>query len=184
LAALDALTSELADHGAATDRVLAELARARLLRRKGDRDGARGRVEEATRAGATEPRLLALVASEALAVGELGDAQRAATAAVAGAPFNSDFRKLLASVLVERRDGVRALQTLGQMSSDDPDVLEMSAEAALIVGSTEALEAASQALATFIEEQEEPSVEIRALENQPDPLHQRSLPLLVPTTVS
>ena len=104
-----------------------------------------------------------MVAAEALAVGELADAQRAATAAVRGAPHNHYFRKLLSSVVLARRDGVRALQTLGQLSMDDPEVLSMSAQAALIVGAPEALQAASDAVDRFLDGQEDPSVEIQAL---------------------
>ncbi len=162
LARVDGLGERL-EVGAPTDRVLAELTRARLLRRQGQVERAAEAVDRAGEAGATEPRLLALVASEAKAVNRLSLAQAAATNAVAGAPTNADFRKLLAQILIDRRDGVRALRTLGAMSMDDPEVLRMSAEAALIVGTGEALAAAAEALNGYLEGNEEASVEMRAL---------------------
>jgi tetratricopeptide (TPR) repeat protein len=163
LSTLDGLNERIGDHGAATDRVLAELTRARLLRRTGDRDRAKAAVDAATQAGATEPRLLALVAAEGLAVGELGHAYRAAAAAVQVSPHDPEFRKLLATILLERRDGVRALQTLAQLSSSDPDVLRMSAQAALLVGSPDALTATRTALDTYFQGNENPEVVMKAL---------------------
>ena len=162
LAAVDQVAARL-EVGAPTDRVLSELARARLLRRKGDSEAAATAVTHAVEAGATEPRLLALVASEAKALGSLGQAQQAAMQAVGGAPTNADFRKLLAEVLIERRNGVRALETLRTLSMDDPAVLTLSARAALLVGTPEALAAAAEALGAFVEGNEDPSVEARAL---------------------
>ena len=154
---------ERLEMGAPTDRVLAELTRARLMRRKGDTIQAAEAVDSAGAAGATEPRLLALVASEAKAVGRLALAQATATNAVAGAPTNPDFRKLLAQIMIDRRDGVRALRTLSSSSMEDPEVLRMSAEAALLVGTADALRAAAEALAGYVAQTEEPSVEMRAL---------------------
>ena len=154
---------ERLEMGAPTDRVLTELTRARLLRRKGDTAQAAEAVDRAGAAGATEPRLLALVATEAKAVGRLALAQASATSAVAGAPSNQDFRKLLAQIMIDRRDGVRALRTLSSSSMEDPEVLRMSAEAALLVGTADALRAAAEALAGYVAQNEEPSVEMRAL---------------------
>lgn len=154
------------DEWAPTDLVLASLTRARLLRRKGQNDAAAEAVDEAAAAGATEPRLLALVAAEARSVGKLTRAQQAATEAVRGAPTNPDFRKLLADVLLARRDGVGALRTLQPLAADDPDVLRMSAHAALLVGTAEALEAASTALTGYMATHADASVEVRALHVQ------------------
>src|SRR5690606_6555677 len=103
LAALDALEPTLRDHGAPTDHVIRQLARARLLRRQGEVEAAGEAVDLAIRAGASEPRLLALVATEGRRAGRLLRAQQAATAAVAGAPDNTDFRKLLAEIQLARR---------------------------------------------------------------------------------
>lgn len=162
LSALGVLFDEL-ERGAPTDKVLAHLTKARLLRRKGSTEAAAEAVEQAAAAGATEPRLLALVAAESRSLGRLSFAQAAATNAVAGAPTNADFRKLLAEILLDRRDGVRALQTLEPLSGGDPDVLRLSARAALLVGTTETVQATMDALAAYIAQDEEPSVEMRAL---------------------
>ncbi|MCA9581835.1 MAG: tetratricopeptide repeat protein, partial [Myxococcales bacterium] len=133
--------------GAPTDRVILWLTRARLYRRLDDMAKATAAVDEAVGAGASEPRLLALVASAATSVGLLDRAQVAASAAVNRAPTNPEYRQLLAEILLARRDGVRALKHLGLLSTDDPDVLVMSAEAALLVGSEAALTASTEALA-------------------------------------
>jgi tetratricopeptide (TPR) repeat protein len=164
LAKLEELAGRVDDVGAPTDRVLLELARARLQRRQGQVDAAGKAVERAVQAGATEPRLLALVASAAKAVGKLGQAQQAAMRAVGGAPSNADYRKNLARILLERRDGARALETLAPLPAEDPSVLELSARAALMVGSKKALEATAKELDAFVSEQEEPSVQTRALQ--------------------
>ncbi|MEM9189794.1 MAG: tetratricopeptide repeat protein [Myxococcota bacterium] len=163
LLSLGGMAEAIEQDGSATDTLLSALTRARLFRRKGDLDAARGAVEAAAEAGADDPRLLALLAFEANSVGEYGKAQRAATAAVRGSPDNTDFRKLLAEVLIARRDGVGALRTLGSLSMDDPRVLRMSAEAALIVRTEDTLTAASTALQSHIEGQENPSADVQAL---------------------
>ncbi len=162
LATLGPLEERL-EKGAPTDEVLFHLTRARLLRRKGDLPPAEAAVEEAARAGATEPRLQALVASAAFALGELPRAQQAATAAVSAAPAIPEYRKLLAEIMVARRDGVGALRVLSPLSSEDPDVLRASARAALLVGSEESLSATVDALQAFVEGQEEPSIEMQSL---------------------
>ena len=151
------------ERGAPTDHLMLHLARARLQRRKGETGPAGESVEQAFRAGATEPRLLALVASEARAVGLLTRAQHAATEAVAGAPTNRDFRKLLAEILIERRDGLRAIRALSSLPADDPEVLRLTAHAALLLRAPETLEGVATALSSFLEAQEEPSIEMRAL---------------------
>lgn len=157
---------ERLEHGAPTDHVLFQLTRARLQRRAGDADAAAESAEAASLAGATEPRLLALVARAAQSLGDLRRAQRAATSAVEGAPGMAEYRRLLAEILVERRDGTRALQVLGPLSMEDPDVLVLTAQAALSVGNQETLAAAKVALDAHIEESEEDDVSIalRALQ--------------------
>jgi tetratricopeptide (TPR) repeat protein len=165
LAFLEAKTEELDDLGAATDRVLAGLTRARLLRRKGESEAATDAVDSAAQGGATDPRLLALVAREALSVGLMTRAQTAATEAVRGAPTNTEFRKLLAEIFIKRRDGLRALRTLGSLSAEDPDVLRMSAKGALLVGGSEALAAASSALGQYMEAHpDDENVEMQSLQ--------------------
>lgn len=149
--------------GAPTDRVLVELARARLLRRKGDTAAAGQAVDHAMEAGASEPRLLALVAAEARGAGRLDRAQQAASLAVQSSPSNADFRKTLAQIQVERRDGVGALATLRGMSTQDPDVLILSARGALLVGTAESLQAAATALDQFVTEHPDAATEAKAL---------------------
>lgn len=149
--------------GAPTDRVLVELARARLLRRKGENEPAGAAVDHAMEAGASEPRLLALVAAEARGAGRLDRAQQAAMQAVQSSPSNGDFRKMLAQIQVERRDGVGALTTLRGLSTQDPDVLILSARAALLVGSAESLQLAATALDQFVTEHPDAATEAKAL---------------------
>lgn len=162
LAALMALEPRL-EHGAPTDHVLFDLTRSHLLRRQGHHDEAGAAVEAALSAGAQEPRLLALVAQAARAENRLLQAEYAATEAVRGAPQNTDFRKLLASIYLDRRNGQHAMQVLTQLSPDDPDVLVMTARAALLVGSEEALSTAAGAIDAFVEGHEDAPVELRAL---------------------
>jgi len=161
-AALDQLADQL-ENGAPTDEVLAHLTRAHLLRRSGQTEEAGAEVDAAAGAGATEPRLLAMVASEAMAIHQLARAQQAAIAAVEAAPSIPEFRQLLARILLARRDGLRALRILANLSPDDPQVLALSARAALLVHTVEALTASETVLASALEATEEPSVELRAL---------------------
>ncbi|MGF1466256.1 MAG: tetratricopeptide repeat protein [Sandaracinaceae bacterium] len=163
LTALTALEQTVEDHGAPTDRVLYELTRAHLLRRRGDAEGSGEAVDAALDAGASEPRLLALVANEGRRAGRLGRAHAAAAAAVQGAPANQDFRKLLAEIEVARRDGEGAIRTLASLPGDDPSVVLMRGEAALLVGARPVVETASGEVDAFLEAQEAPSVELRAL---------------------
>ena len=163
LAAVEEIASTLEDHGAPTDEVIYHLTRARLLRRQGHTEQAGEAVDEALSAGATEPRLLATVAIEGRRAGRMLQAEHAARTAVAGAPSNPDFRKLLAEIQLARRNGRAALATLADLSADDPDVLEMRAQAALLLGTQEALDAAAQGLDAYVEAAEEPSVGARAL---------------------
>ncbi|MCB9593365.1 MAG: tetratricopeptide repeat protein [Sandaracinaceae bacterium] len=163
LGAAEQIAENLEDHGAPTDHVVYQLTRARLLRRKGEAEAAGEAVDLALRAGASEPRLLAVVAIEARRAGRMLQAEHASRTAVEGAPSNEDFRKLLAEIQLARRDGRGALATLGELSGDDPDVIEMRGEAALLLGTDEALTAAAQALEAYVEGNEDASVEVRAL---------------------
>lgn len=162
LATMTALEPRL-EHGAPTDHVLFDLTRSHLLRRQGHHDEAAAAVEAALSAGAQEPRLLALVAQAARAENRFLQAEFAATEAVRGAPQNADFRKLLAGIYLDRRNGGRAMQVLTQLPADDPDVLVMTARAALLVGGDEALSTAAGAIDAYIEGHEDASVELRAL---------------------
>src|SRR5690606_33963022 len=141
-------------------RVLRELARARLLRRQGQTDAAGEAVDAALMAGASEPRLLALVASEGRRAGRMLRALQAARTAVAGAPENPELRKLLAEIELARRDGRSALSTLAELDSADPDVVAMRAQAALLIGSEEVLRAAVESLDARVREDAEVGVEL------------------------
>ncbi|MBX3273830.1 MAG: tetratricopeptide repeat protein [Sandaracinaceae bacterium] len=163
LGTLETIAEHLSDHGAPTDHVVYQLTRARLLRRKGEAREAGRAVDQALRAGASEPRLLSVVAIEARRAGRLSEAETAARTAVTGAPSNVDLRKLLAEIQLARRNGRGALTTLAELSSDDPDVVAMRGQAALLLGTEEALAAAAEALEAHIEGTEEASVEVRAL---------------------
>src|SRR5690606_29171902 len=111
----------------------------------------------------SEPRLLALVATEGRRAGRLLHAERAARTAVTGAPSNTDFRKLLAEIQLARHDGRGALGTLAELDADDPDVVEMRARAALLLGTDESIAAAAEALDAYVAANEDASVEVRAL---------------------
>ncbi|MEO0324550.1 MAG: tetratricopeptide repeat protein, partial [Myxococcota bacterium] len=154
--------AERLTHGAPTDAVLAALTDARLLQREGKDADAEEAVERAAEAGATEPRLLGLVGRAALRLGLLPRAQQAARTAVRNAPAIPDLRKLLAEILITRRDGVSALQTLAPLGAEDPEVLALSGRAALLARSDEALEAARTALDARADA-EELGVELQAL---------------------
>jgi len=151
------------EHGAPTDVVLLQLTRARLERRAGRHEPASAAVEAALSAGAQEPRLLGMVARAAQAEGQLLEAEMAATAAVRASPANPDLRKLIASIYLDRRNGRQALESLAQLSANDPDVLVMTARASLLIGSAEALAGASAALEGFVAEHDDASVEVRSL---------------------
>lgn len=160
LAAFD----ERMEEGAPTDKVLLALTRARLYRRLGRTEDAEAAVAAAGAAGATEPRLQALVATSAQALGQLARAQTAAMAAVSSAPMITEYRLLLAEILLERRDGLRALRVLGPLSNDDPSVLALSAEAALLVGGQDTLAATVEALQTYLDaHSEDASAKMKAL---------------------
>ncbi|HMI94831.1 MAG TPA: tetratricopeptide repeat protein [Polyangiales bacterium] len=141
LAALQQL-SEPARTGAPVDRILWGLARARLFARAGQSDKTAEALREALGAGANEPRLLALIAAEALRVAQLGTAQQAASQALALAPSAIAYRVLLARVLLARNDGSRVLDLLAQVPDTTPELWSMRARAALQTGQHEAISAA------------------------------------------
>jgi tetratricopeptide (TPR) repeat protein len=129
------------------DRALSALVRARLLRRQGDSEGAAKAVTDAGNAGGDEPRLLAWVAREALALGKLPLAQNLASQALSAAPDVAQHRRLLARILIDRNDGEHALQLLEKLPADDLDAQIMKAQAALIASDPAALKAALEGLA-------------------------------------
>ncbi len=163
LSSLLELEEGLADLGAPTDHVLFQLTKARLSRREGNTEAAGDAVDAALRAGGSEPRLLSLVATEGRRAGRLVASEMAARQAVERAPSNPEFRKLLAGIQLARRNGRAALATLADMDASDPDVLEMRAESALLVGTEEALTAAAQGLDAYVEGTEDPGVGVQAL---------------------
>ncbi len=149
LATLAAFDEETMKKAAPVDHVLLGLARARLLRRKQDLPGAKAAIEQATEAGISDPRLLAALAEEALASRAMGLAEALASRAMASAPAQDTYRLLLADILLARRAGVKALRVLAPLSNRNAHVLRASAEAALLVGSRDALEAAAKALEEY-----------------------------------
>jgi tetratricopeptide (TPR) repeat protein len=145
LHALDAVSRQ-ARAGAPIDRILWALSRSRLLQRSGDPVHAGEALREGLAAGASEPRLLALVASEARRAGQMGLAQQAASQAVSAAPSVLAYRGLLASILIERHDGQGAFSLLAALPADEPSLFGMRARAALQTGEPQALRAALDAL--------------------------------------
>ena len=141
LAALQKL-DESAKLGAPVDRVLWGLSRARLSARAGQNDKAAEALRDALGAGASEPRLLALIAAEALRGNQLGTAQQAASQALSLAPSAVTYRVLLARVLLARNDGSRVLDLLAQVPDSTPALWTMRARAALQTGQTAAISAA------------------------------------------
>ncbi len=165
LASMETLAPRL-DHAAPADGVLYHLTRAQLARRMEDDEAASSAVEQASLAGATEARLLILVAEAARDLGDLARAQRAVMAAVEVAPEIIRYRRLLAEILVQRRDGRRALRVLGGLPAGDTEVLRLTGLAALDVGEQTPLQGAQGAIQAFIEQQEEeePSEEVLRLQ--------------------
>lgn len=151
LAALQKL-DEPAKLGAPVDRVLWGLSRARLSARAGQNDKAAEALRDALGAGASEPRLLALIAAEALRGNQLGTAQQAASQALALAPSAVTYRVLLARVLLARNDGSRVLDLIAQVPEGTPGLWTMRARAALQTGQTEAMKAALAAQAAQADE--------------------------------
>ncbi|MCC7535676.1 MAG: tetratricopeptide repeat protein [Deltaproteobacteria bacterium] len=137
LSELDRLRSKMLV-ASPSDRALVELIRARLQRRRGqDREAAEA-VTRALGQGGADPRVMALAATEALAIGQLATAERAAIGALSAAPSNAELRKLLATVALARFNGERAIRALEGVPDDDPEARMLRARAAFIEGEMEA----------------------------------------------
>lgn len=132
LAQVQTLDAELRTAGS-TDRVLAALVRARAYRRKNDEAAAGRQVDVAVREGGTNPRLLLLVAREAIAIGHLPRAAQAAMAALLLAPHMAEARRTVGEVHVRRRDGLRALDVLGTLPATDVESRPWVARGLLLV---------------------------------------------------
>jgi tetratricopeptide (TPR) repeat protein len=128
------------------DELLAALIDARLSRREGQTDAAIKAIERASALAVDEPRLLAWVAREALAVGKPALAQTAAGRALSVAPDVAPYRRLMARVLIERADGARARELLDKLPAEDAEAQIMKAQAALLEDDENALRAALTAL--------------------------------------
>jgi tetratricopeptide (TPR) repeat protein len=163
LAVVDGMAEDVDQHGAPTDKVLHALARARLLRRSGDAEAAGEAVDGALEAGASEPRILALVAREGQEAGRLTPAARAATRAVNGAPNEPEFRLLLAEVRLAQRDGRRCLETLEPLGADDPRVLALRARAALVLRGQEIIGALTEQVDAYVGAHPDAGVELESL---------------------
>jgi tetratricopeptide (TPR) repeat protein len=119
-------------------------------------------LRDALSAGASEGRLLAMVATEARREGAFGVAQQAATRAVQASPVSVAYRVLLASILVERSEGVPALTLLAGLPKDQLVLDVMRAKASLSADDHEAQRAALTALQAG-PKHDAASVEITAL---------------------
>jgi tetratricopeptide (TPR) repeat protein len=147
----------------AIDRALEALVRARVLRRQGQGEAAGTAVEEAGSAGADDPRLLAWVAREALALGKLTLAQHVASQALSAAPDVAQNRRLLARILIERNDGEHALQLLDKLPADDIEAQIMKAQAALLSSDEAALRAGLDGLTQVQASKHELATQVGAL---------------------
>jgi tetratricopeptide (TPR) repeat protein len=161
-AALAALGEAMKKAGA-IDRALEALVRARVLRRQGQGEAAGKAVEVAGSAGADDPRLLAWVAREALALGKLTLAQHVASQALSAAPDVAQNRRLLARVLIERNDGEHALQLLDKLPADDIEAQIMKAQAALLSSDEAALRAGLDGLTQVQASKHELAIQVGAL---------------------
>jgi tetratricopeptide (TPR) repeat protein len=132
--------------GNSIDQALAALVRARLARRSAETAGAHKALEAAAASGVEEPRVLGLLAEEALAVGESGQAQLLASRALSLAPERARSRRLLARVLLERGAGQQAYALLSSLPADDAELQLWRARAALLSGDPELLRSALAAL--------------------------------------
>jgi tetratricopeptide (TPR) repeat protein len=160
--ALVALKPSMEKAGA-IDRALEALVRTRLLRRQGQGEAAGKAVEEAGNFGADEPRLLAWMAREALAVGKQPLAQHLASQALSAAPDVAQNRRLLARILIERNDGEHALQLLDKLPADDSEAQIMKAQAALLSNDEAALQAGLDGLTQLSGTKRELATQVGAL---------------------
>jgi tetratricopeptide (TPR) repeat protein len=135
---------------AKSDRLLAAIVSARLERRSGDVAAAGAAIDRAVAVDVREPRLLAMLATEAQRVGRLAAAKQAAEAAFAGAPTNASFRRGLAEVQLALHDGAGALATLASLPPDDLRGALLAARAALLVGAPDALARTRQSLEAMV----------------------------------
>jgi tetratricopeptide (TPR) repeat protein len=147
----------------AIDRALEALVRARVLRRQGQGEAAGKAVEQAGNSGADEPRLLAWMAREALAVGLQPLAQHLASQALSAAPDVAQNRRLLARILIERNDGEHALLLLDKLPADDSEAQIMKAQAALLSNDEDALRAALEGLNQLSGTKREQATQVGAL---------------------
>jgi tetratricopeptide (TPR) repeat protein len=150
--ALDARLSKLApriERGAASDKLLAGVARASVGLAKGDLEGARAAVKEAAKLRVMDPELMSLLGERAASVGEHDLAYRAANAAMLAAPSVRRYRDALANVLLKRGEGKAVLAALEGIDDSGAWMLLTRARAALLAGSREALEEAKKNLAAY-----------------------------------
>ena len=160
--AVAALGDEMKKAGT-IDRALEALVRARVLRRQGQSEAAGKAVELAGSVGADDPRLLAFVAREGLALGKLTLAQHVASQALSAAPDVAQNRRLLARILIERNDGEHALQLLDKLPPDDSEAQIMKAQAALLFNDEAALRAGLDGLTQLQASKRELATQIGAL---------------------
>jgi tetratricopeptide (TPR) repeat protein len=137
--------SKLAHAGAASDRILWSLTRARILERTGQRPQAVAALRQALQSGATDAQLLTEIANLARSIGQSGLAQQAATYAVSVAPRQQMLRLHLAEILIERHNGGQAFALLANLAASEP-VLRLRARAALETGDPQLLRPALEAL--------------------------------------
>jgi len=138
------------ESAAPTDRLLAALVTARLERRSGDVGAAGAAIDRAVALEVKEPRLLALLATEARLAGRLAVAKTAAEAALAGAMGNASFRHGLAAVQLALHDGAGALATLSSLPPNDLRGAVLAARAALLIGAPDALARTRQKLDALV----------------------------------
>jgi tetratricopeptide (TPR) repeat protein len=138
------------DAAAKADRLLAAVVSARLERRSGDVAAAGAAIDRAVAVGVREPRLLAMLATEAQRVGRLAAAKQTAESALAAAPTNASFRRGLAEVQLALHDGAGALATLGTLPPDDLRGAVLTARAALLLGAPDALARTRQTLDAMV----------------------------------
>lgn len=162
LAEVDAIATDL-DEPVPADRLLVALAKTRLFARLGERDKAFDALGRAADTGATAPRLLAMLAREAMALGRLKSAEQAASLAASATPEHLGHRLLLAEVHLVQFDGRGALRALAEVSLEDPEVLSVVGRAALFGGDSETLVRVDDALATLSERGASLTPELSAL---------------------
>ena len=129
-----------------TDRALVALLHARIARRSAQPKVALAAVLEASEAGSSDPRVLAWIARESLTLGNLALAQTLASQALIAQPDDATTRRLLARILIDRRDGAHALLLLDKFPVEDSEAQLLFGEAALAAGDSAAQKRALAAL--------------------------------------